>query len=176
MTTGLSELWVLPTASARSRSLQDELDEPWPLFSLGSEAAGGIGFSKLCHLKNFRASFRSHTNPANGCPHRFFLPVAPQDLSKNLKMLGFAPIRAAARSCDHTAETEVPDFIPGTDLRPAHVLTSAHGSAHTSHRTLGRLDKTGLLPSSTTTFLPSSDNICCTPIIWSSMGDSTRTL
>ena len=36
-----------------------------------------------------------------------------------------ALIHAAAQSCDHTAETEVPGLVPGTDLRPADVHTSA---------------------------------------------------
>ena len=35
----------------------------------------------------------------------------------------------AAQSCDGTAETEVPGLIPGTDLRPADVLTSALGNS-----------------------------------------------
>ena len=34
-------------------------------------------------------------------------------------------LHAAAQQCDHTSEMEVPGLIPGTDLRPADVLTSA---------------------------------------------------
>ena len=41
-------------------------------------------------------------------------------------------IHAAAQQCDHTSEMEV----PGTDLRPADVLTSALGNAYTA---LGRV-------------------------------------
>ena len=41
-------------------------------------------------------------------------------------------IHAAAQQCDHTSEMEVPGFIPGTDLRPADVLTSALGTAYTA--------------------------------------------
>ena len=43
-----------------------------------------------------------------------------------------ALINAVAQSCDHTAEMEVPGFVPGTDLRPADVLTSALGNAYTA--------------------------------------------
>ena len=39
-------------------------------------------------------------------------------------------IHAAPQSCDHTAETEVPGLIPGTDPRPAGVLASALGDAN----------------------------------------------
>ena len=38
----------------------------------------------------------------------------------------------ATTRCDHTAETEVPGHILGTDLRSAHVPTSAHGNAYTA--------------------------------------------
>ena len=55
-------------------------------------------------------------------------------------------VHAAAQSCDCTAEMEVPGLIPGTDLRPADVLTSALGNSYTAHdasrsalRTLSRL-------------------------------------
>ena len=41
-------------------------------------------------------------------------------------------IHAAAQQCDHTSEMEVPGLIPGTDLRPADVLTSALGNAYTA--------------------------------------------
>ena len=41
-------------------------------------------------------------------------------------------IHAAALQCDHTSEMEVPGLIPGTDLRPADVLTSALGNAYTA--------------------------------------------
>ena len=41
-------------------------------------------------------------------------------------------IHAAAQQCDHTSELEVPGLIPGTDLRPADVLTSALGNAYTA--------------------------------------------
>ena len=41
-------------------------------------------------------------------------------------------IHAAAQQCDHTSEMEVPGLIPGTDLRPADVLTSAQGNAYTA--------------------------------------------
>ena len=41
-------------------------------------------------------------------------------------------LHAAARQCDHTAEMEVPGLIPGTDLRPADILTSALGNAYTA--------------------------------------------
>ena len=37
-------------------------------------------------------------------------------------------IHAAAQQCDHTSEMEVPGLIPGTDLRPADILTSALGN------------------------------------------------
>ena len=49
-----------------------------------------------------------------------------------------APIHAAAQSCDHTFEMEVPGLIPGTDLRPADVLTSAltpRLASQSAHRT-----------------------------------------
>ena len=36
-------------------------------------------------------------------------------------------LHEAAHQCDHTAEMEVPGLIPGTDLRPADILTSALG-------------------------------------------------
>ena len=39
---------------------------------------------------------------------------------------------AAAQSRDHTAEIEVPGFLPGTDLGPADALTSALGNAYTA--------------------------------------------
>ena len=41
-------------------------------------------------------------------------------------------IHAAAQQCDHTSEMEVPGLIPGTDLRPADILTSALGNAYTA--------------------------------------------
>ena len=41
-------------------------------------------------------------------------------------------IHAAAQQCDHTSEMEVSGLIPGTDLRPADVLTSALGNAYTA--------------------------------------------
>ena len=41
-------------------------------------------------------------------------------------------IHAAAQQCDHTSEMEVPGLIPGTDLRPADILTSALGIAYTA--------------------------------------------
>ena len=41
-------------------------------------------------------------------------------------------LHAAAQQCDHTAEMEVPGLIPGTDLRPADILTSALGNACTA--------------------------------------------
>ena len=41
-------------------------------------------------------------------------------------------IHAAAQQCDHTSEMEVPGLIPGTDLRPADVLTLALGNAYTA--------------------------------------------
>ena len=41
-------------------------------------------------------------------------------------------IHAAALQCDHTSEMEVPGLIPGTNLRPADVLTSALGNAYTA--------------------------------------------
>ena len=41
-------LWVLLAASSRTRGLQDELDELWPLFSLGGESVDGIGFPLGC--------------------------------------------------------------------------------------------------------------------------------
>ena len=40
-------------------------------------------------------------------------------------------VHASAQSCDHSNEVEVPGLVPGTDLRPADVLTSAFGSACT---------------------------------------------
>ena len=43
-----------------------------------------------------------------------------------------ALVHAAAQSSDCTAETEVPGLIPGTDLRPADVLTSALGNSYTA--------------------------------------------
>ena len=48
LTLGLSVQWVLLAASSRTRSIQDELDELWPLFSLGSESVDGIGVPTLC--------------------------------------------------------------------------------------------------------------------------------
>ena len=41
-------------------------------------------------------------------------------------------LHAAAQQCDHTSEMEVPGLIPGTDLRPADILTSALGNAYTA--------------------------------------------
>ena len=41
-------------------------------------------------------------------------------------------LHAAAQQCDHTAEMEVPGLIPGTDLRPADILTSALGNTYTA--------------------------------------------
>ena len=41
-------------------------------------------------------------------------------------------IHAAAQQCDHTSEMEVPGLIPGTDLRPADIFTSALGNAYTA--------------------------------------------
>ena len=41
-------------------------------------------------------------------------------------------IHAAALQCDHTSEMEVLGLIPGTDLRPADVLTSALGNDYTA--------------------------------------------
>ena len=41
-------------------------------------------------------------------------------------------VHNAACTCDPSAETEVPDLIPGTDLRPADVLTTALGNGMTS--------------------------------------------
>ena len=38
----------------------------------------------------------------------------------------------AAHACDHSAETEVPGLIPGTELRATDVLTSALGNALTA--------------------------------------------
>ena len=38
----------------------------------------------------------------------------------------------ASLVCDPSAETEVPDLIPGTDLRPADVLTTALGNGMTA--------------------------------------------
>ena len=43
-----------------------------------------------------------------------------------------ALVHAAAQFCDCTAEMEVPGLIPGTDLRPADVLTSDLGNSHTA--------------------------------------------
>ena len=48
-------------------------------------------------------------------------------------------IHAAAKTCDHAAETEVPGLILGTDLRPADVLASSRTRRWTSpfaHHTL----------------------------------------
>ena len=41
-------------------------------------------------------------------------------------------VHAAAQSCDCTAGMEVAGLIPGTDRRPADVLTSALGNSHTA--------------------------------------------
>ena len=43
-------------------------------------------------------------------------------------------LHAAAQSCDHSAELDVPGLglMPGTDLRPADVLTSALSDAYTA--------------------------------------------
>ena len=41
-------------------------------------------------------------------------------------------LHAAAQQCDHSSEMEVPGLIPGTDLRPADILTSALGNAYTA--------------------------------------------
>ena len=41
---GLSVLWVPPAVFARTRGLQDELNELWPLFSYGGESVDVKGF------------------------------------------------------------------------------------------------------------------------------------
>ena len=94
-----------------------------------------------------------------------------------------ALIHAAAQSCDHTAEVEVPGLIPGTDLRPADVLASALGNANTAlnisscspsqeadtdctrSRLLAKLNHHGpRLPSLL------RQNISYTPIVWGACG------
>ena len=60
----LRVLWVLLAASSRPRSLQDELDELWPLFSFGGASVGGIGFSSSCAAGWF--SFRPSSFTASG--------------------------------------------------------------------------------------------------------------
>ena len=52
-------------------------------------------------------------------------PVAPWGEATRGHNAVTALVHATAQSCDCTAETEVPGLIPGTDLRPTDVLTSA---------------------------------------------------
>ena len=88
-----------------------------------------------------------------------------------------ALIHAAAQSRDHTAAMEVPGLVPGTDLRPADVLTSALGIAYTAlgisicspdctHPSpVAKLDFYGHI------FPPSSVKTSPTlPIVWSACG------
>ena len=75
-------------------------------------------------------------------------------------------IHAAAQQCDHTSEMEVPGLIPGTDLRPADVLTSALGNAYTAlDRVEAKLDHYG--PHLAALL---RQNISYTPIVWSACG------
>ena len=80
-------------------------------------------------------------------------------------------IHAAAQQCDHTSEMEVPGLIPGTDLRPADVLTSALGNAYTA------LDVSICSPHAMApTWLPSSVRTSPTPRSCGvPMGDLTLT-
>ena len=99
-------------------------------------------------------------------------------------------VHAAAQSCDCTAGMEVLGLIPGTDLRPADVLTSALGNSHTALRHLG------LLPARSSLLVPTArvqtrhesklahygphlpsflrQNISHTPIVWSACGRPHR--
>ena len=74
-------------------------------------------------------------------------------------------IHAAAQQCDHTSEMEVPGLIPGTDLRPADILTSAAGTDCTQSRVEAKLEYYG-------THLAAllRQNISYTPIVWSAYG------
>ena len=84
-------------------------------------------------------------------------------------------IHAAAQQCDHTSEMEVPGLIPGTDLRPADVLTSALGNAYaaldvsgtdcTQSRVEAKLDHYGPHLAAL-----HRQNISYTPIVWSAYG------
>ena len=94
-----------------------------------------------------------------------------------------ALVHAAAQSCDCTAETEVPGLIPGTDLRPADVLTSAPGNSYTAldisicspHAQQARSDCTRTRREAKIT-LPSlfRQNISYTPIVRSACGRPHR--
>ena len=46
-------LWVLLAASSSTRSLQDELDELWRLFSFGGASVDGTGLPKLGCLSKY---------------------------------------------------------------------------------------------------------------------------
>ena len=93
-------------------------------------------------------------------------------------------LHEAAHQCDHTAEMEVPGLIPGTDLRPADILTSALGNAYTAldvsicsphaleagtdctqSRVAAKLERYG-------PHLPAllRQNISYTPVVWSAYG------
>ena len=93
-------------------------------------------------------------------------------------------IHAAAQQCDHTSEMEVPVLIPGTDLRPADVFTSALGNAYTAldvsicspHASEAGVDCTQSRVEAKLEHcgphLPAllRQNISYTPIVWSAYG------
>ena len=98
---------------------------------------------------------------------------------------GHNAVTAAAQFCDCTADMEVPGLTPGTDLRPADVLTSALGNSYTAldisicspHAQQAGADCTQTaklayygphLPS----LLP--QNTSYTPIVWSACGRPHR--
>ena len=97
-------------------------------------------------------------------------------------------VHAAAQSCDCTAEMEVPGLIPGTDLRPADVLTSALGNSYTAldisicspHVQPAGADCTQTRHEAKLAHygphLPSlvRQNISYTPIVWSACGRPHR--
>ena len=90
----------------------------------------------------------------------------------------------AASQCDPSAETETPGLIPGTDLRPADVLTTALGNGTTAldvgiaspdSRHAGRDCTQTMLDAKVRKYSPhfgvlDQQNIEYKPVIWSSYG------
>ena len=95
---------------------------------------------------------------------------------------------AVAQSCDCTAEMEVPGLLPGIDLRPADVLTSALGNSYTAldificspHAQQALSDWTQTRHEAKLAYygphIPSllRQNISCTPVVWSACGRPHR--